>query len=353
MSCASPIRIIDDPRPRDIPERAHAFLDWLGEPTLLRITGHDSSRCRGIVTLLHGNEPSGTIALLEWLLSGARPAVDLLLFFGAVDAAREPPGFAHRMLPGRRDLNRCFRPPLDDREGRIAAALREHLVAARCEAVVDLHNNTGHNPAYGVLVELDRRRVGLVSLFASRCVLNELGLATLVDALGGSIPAVAIECGQSGDPRADQLARRGIERFVNEVELPLAAPRMVVYEDSIRVCFRDEISVAFASEPAAGVDLTIDAGVESHNFQQVDAGTRIGWVHADAPWPLTAVGRDGIDASRDYFTVRNGTLTVRQHVVPIMMTTDARAAMSDCLCYLVRPRPYAELLAGAKTTPGG
>ncbi len=49
------------------------------------------------------------------------------------------------MLPGARDLNRCFVPPWSGPEGELAAEALRLLREAGCEALVDLHNNTGHN----------------------------------------------------------------------------------------------------------------------------------------------------------------------------------------------------------------
>lgn len=63
-----------------------------------------------------------------------------------------------------------------------------------------------------------------------------------------------------------------------------------------------------------------------------------------APWPLVARGADGRDRSRDLFAVEDGLLVARTAMVPIMMTTDPRIAVSDCLFYAVEEAPG--------TTPG-
>jgi hypothetical protein len=69
--------------------------------TCLLFTGGDESRTRALVTLLHGNEPSGVRALRRWLLSQQQPAVNLLCIVASVHAALELPEFSHRMLPAR------------------------------------------------------------------------------------------------------------------------------------------------------------------------------------------------------------------------------------------------------------
>lgn len=89
-------------------------------PTHIQLLGRDGSRCRVVVTLSHGNEPSGLSAVHALLRQGIEPTVDIHIFIVNVnvDAARAQPFFSHRMLPGDRDLNRCFKAPFgNDRSG--------------------------------------------------------------------------------------------------------------------------------------------------------------------------------------------------------------------------------------------
>jgi hypothetical protein len=108
----TPITIVDGTP--DLPPDADAWLDQLPGPVAIAASGRDSSRTRVVSGMLHGNEPSGLRAIFGALRSGELFATDTLFFVGAVDAARAAPRHSHRMLPGRRDLNRCFRPPFAD-----------------------------------------------------------------------------------------------------------------------------------------------------------------------------------------------------------------------------------------------
>ena len=120
-SRAVPLRVVEPSRgPEPWPRGLDAFLQELGGPAWIRVPGRDASRTRVVSTLLHGNEPSGVRAIHAWLRSGARPAVDTAFFVGPVEAARVPPGFAHRTRFGHRDLNRCFLPPFPGSEGELA-----------------------------------------------------------------------------------------------------------------------------------------------------------------------------------------------------------------------------------------
>lgn len=303
--------------------------------------GRDRGRRRAVVTLLHGNEPSGTVALFRLLREGIAPAVDVLLVLGAVPAALAAPGFALRVLPGRRDLNRCFTPPsaaAPDEEGALAGAIVAALRARPLEALVDLHNNTGHNPLYGVVTEADEARLALVGLFGSRCVRSHLRLGTLLE-VTEDLRAVTIECGRAGDPAADQAAQVGLARFLQAEQLPLVAGAMEVFDAPLRLELRREARVAFGAGPEPAQDLVLHDDLDRHNFTVMRPGESLGWLGERGVWPLRALDERGADVSQVHFVAAAGRLQVREPLVPIMMTTDLRAAAGDCLCYLVKRRP--------------
>ena len=336
-----PVPIFERPGPSLLGGTPRDLLRNLGGPALLRVPGRDRSRARGLSTLLHGNEPSGIRALHGWLSNGAVPEVDLVIFLGAVEAALAGDGFAHRMLPGCRDLNRCFQPPFEGEEGAVAAEALQLLREAGCDALVDLHNNTGHNPAYGVVTVLDAARLNLTALWARRVVHSGLRLATLVEATAGDFPGVALECGRAGDPAADRVARDGLERYAGLAEIErrrVLEPGLEVLEQPIRVCVRPGVRLAFGERAAECADLTLRGDIDRHNFEWLAPGVPVGFVAPGAPWPLSAFGDDGEDVSRELFTLRNGLLEIRRAGVPIMMTTDLAVAKSDCLFYFARPR---------------
>lgn len=99
------------PEPHEIGSNVIEFLEILGKPTWITIKGKDPSRLRVVVTLLHGNEPSGVKAIYRWLGNPVTPATNMAFFIGYVEAALEPQLFTHRYLPGDKDLNRCFAAP--------------------------------------------------------------------------------------------------------------------------------------------------------------------------------------------------------------------------------------------------
>lgn len=336
-----PVIVYDEGSAPDLSGTEAEVLTRVGAATWWMVRGRDRNRCRVVTTLLHGNEPSGFRAIRAWLEGGTAPAVDTALCLCSIEAALGPPLFAHRMLAGGRDQNRCFLPPFDGFEGRRARAILDLIERCAPEAVVDLHNNTGHSPAYGVGTRVDRIVVGIAALFADRFMHSDIVLGTLTEALDGRVPSVVIECGRAGDPVADAIALSGLERFLTLEDMSTVskhASAVEVLERPLRVRLREDVSLAFGTAPVPGVTLTVRRDVDRHNFKAMKRGDPVGWVAPDAPWPLVAHARDGVDVSRELF-VQNGTeIQLRRDIVPVMMTTLPDIAKADCLFYALSRR---------------
>jgi hypothetical protein len=334
------VQRLDDLRGDAVPEDPVAFLQRLGRPSWIRVRGRDRSRLRVVTTLLHGNEPSGLRAMHGWLRTGVPPAVDAWLLVASVGAALAPPGFAYRSLPGRADLNRCFLGPFEGEEGALAREILDVILAARPESLIDVHNNTGHNPPYAVSPRAGAAELQLGALFGERLVQNRLRLGALVEATADLFPSIVVEVGRAGDPAADAVARAGLDRFLGDAEVIRPAtgpPPLQILVDPFQVRARPEIRLAFGDGPDPGADLTVLADIDRHNFEVLGPGVPIGWVRPGAPWPLEARAADGSDVSEAYFALCDGRLQTRRGIVPMMMTTDVGIARSDCLFYAVRP----------------
>ncbi|MDP3936939.1 MAG: succinylglutamate desuccinylase/aspartoacylase family protein [Deltaproteobacteria bacterium] len=335
----SRLRAIEiDDRDR-IPHTPEDFLRWLGGPAILRVPGRDGARTRAVSTLLHGNEPSGLRALHRMLREGFVPAVDLVAFIGSVEAALSPPVFSRRALPDHPDLNRCFAPPFEQAERALAGQVLDQLRGAAPEALVDVHNTTGHTPPYGVGTIVADPQLHLVSLFASAYVHSDLRLGTLVEATEHEFPSVVIECGMAGEAASDALAKAGLERYLGAGDLePIreAVSGITVVGRPIRVNIRTGARMAFGDAPVPGADITIRSDIDGENFKPMPRGAVVGWLSGGA-WPLWAVGVEGQDVSRDLFAARGEILETRRDIIPIMMTTDPEIALSDCLFYVVFP----------------
>jgi hypothetical protein len=330
--------------PEPVPERVDDFLDALPGPALFHVRGTDGSRTRVVAGSIHGNEPSGVRAIHRALRERIPPATDVLFYVGGVEAAKAPPRYSHRCLPGRRDPNRCFRPPWEGVDGEISREVLSQIEARRAslEVAVDLHNNTGRNPAYAIVPELEGMHLALALLFAPRVVHSRLSQGSFDEALERWCPSVTIECGQAHDPGADETAWQGLRRLLltDRIDPVVVSPRPIeVFTGPVRVALAPGLSLAFADAPDPNADVTIDPRVDRFNFETLAAETRIGHVRPGAPWPLVAVDEAGRESSRDLFAVEpGGALITRRSMVPIMMTTHREIALSDCLFYAVHRR---------------
>lgn len=321
-----------------LPADERSFLERLDGPSLIRLAGRDPSRVRIVSTLLHANEPSGLRAVLRYLRSDAQPATDVLFFVAAVRTALCDPFMSHRALPGETDANRCWLPPWSSPQGEVAKDVLGHIFEATPECLVDIHNNTGHNPAYGVAFQVGPAEQGIVSLFADRIVHTPIQLGTIVEATVPRFPSVTVECGRAGDAIADQVAWAGLQKYLDRDQLDFNGSRhpLLHLEDPVRVCLHHGVDLAFgdAADPIAS--FTVSSDIDRHNFEHLPAGSRIGWVHDGAQWPIEAFGHDGTECSREYFEVASGVLQTRCDFIPIMMTTSRVIAKSDCLFYAVQ-----------------
>ena len=332
------IRTWETPSPQEVGETVEDFLQMLGGPTWLRLPGHDRDRTRALSTLLHGNEPSGIRALFHYIRSGEQPAVDLVCFVGAVDAAVAPPGFANRHLPGRKDLNRCFREPFDLSEGHIALEVIKRFREAKPEALIDLHNTSGRSPAYGVTSQLGVVHKTLTSLFSHHLILTDLRLGTLMEATEFDFPTITVECGGACDSASDKVALEGLIQYARTesvLDLEPAFDSIIVFQHPVRVELREGRNVTYASDRLDDADLTLCHDADRHNFGIVNAGEVLGWLGPRGLEALSARNSGGQDRTHEIFHEQSGCLVVSQSGHILMMTTDPEIAKDDCLFYWI------------------
>ena len=332
------VQFIRNPTAAAIGSNVEVFLQSLGGAACFFLEGEDRSRTRALVTLLHGNEPSGVIALFRWLKSGQRPAVNIVCIVASVVAALEAPVFSHRMLPRARDLNRCFRPPYDDAQGELAAEILEILRMHHPESVIDIHNTSGSGPSFGVCTYIDRQHEALVSLFTQRLIISNLGLGALMDISESSCPTVTVEVGGRLDDEAHELAYEGLCRYflsANVLASPNADWSVELLCDPIRLELRDNITLTYAEAPSSTYDVTLKTDIEHHNFGAVSPDTLLGWTNREERELFVAQDAGGRCAVTRLVRIQNGEIYPAQPVRLFMITNNAAIAQSDCLFYAV------------------
>ena len=140
----------------------------------------------------------------QWLgwsarLSGTTirvPRRSIALFIGNVVAAAA----GLRALPDQQDFNRIWRNATGPGAA-LAAAVQAALADHELFAAIDLHNNTGHNPYYSVVTDLDARNFGLALMFSEQAVYVEEPDTVLTRMFAGRCPAITLEVGPVGDER--------------------------------------------------------------------------------------------------------------------------------------------------------
>lgn len=299
---------------------------------MLELQGLDNTRTRVVVTLLHANEPSGLKALHRLLCDPQPLATRTVFILASVTAACTTPVFSHRMLPGQRDLNRCFNGPFDDMQGQLAFAVKTTVASYQPEAVIDLHNTSGSGPAFSVALQSDEKHLGLASHFCHKLIHTDIRLGSLMEQ-AFDCPVITIEAGGAQDPEADERAYLGLLSFL-QAENPFARKRKVhllYHPRRLELC--DRASIGYASAWNASHDLTLNQNLETLNFGVTEAGQRLGWMQT----PLEDVLKldDDMQEVSDYFACTDGQLITKKPLQLFMVTTNARIAKSDCLFYFV------------------
>ncbi len=341
-----PIRFLHNPTPEMISSTVEGFLHQLGGPTLITVEGKDPSRTRAICTLLHGNEPSGLKAVHRWLRSGGTPSVNIICFIISVKAALCERLFLHRVLPGERDMNRCFAGPFDDYNGRIAEHMLALIDTYQPECMLDIHNTSGMSPAFGVATHEDPAHEALISLFTGHLIITDLTLGALMEISSSAMPVVTVECGGAEDERSDELAVDGLACYLYEsqvMRLPEHGTHIDLYHHPVRLELHPTTVIEFADEPVPDVDLVVPTDLEQHNFGTAPEGTFIGWLGPRGVKVLRMIHADGRDLFSNYFRVEGRRLYTAQPMKLFMITHNKEIAVSDCLFYAAPEREHTVL----------
>lgn len=335
-----------DLSPAQVPETITGFLNFLGGPAVIRIGGVNPNRTRAVVTLLHGNEPSGVRALHRMLREGVKPLTNMIFILGSVEAALIEPGFRCRSYPESRDMNRCFNPPYQDAPGLVAREILRIFDEERPEAVVDIHNTSGTSPSFAVVTNEDARHEALAGLFTDKLVITDLRLGSLMEQTRADRPIVTVECGGANDQYSDSVAYEGLLRFCQAQELFNCDQDLDIelYHHPIRLELAKGTKLAFAEKPALGMDLTFLLGIDRYNFRSVPAGTLLGWLRLeDKRSHLRVVDQDGCDRFDEFFEICGNRLQTIQALKLFMVTDRPDIALSDCLLYAAFESDYEKL----------
>lgn len=304
----------------------------LSGPTLVHLPGRRAGTLF-VSVLLHGNEDSGLVALQQILRRYADTTLPrpLSFFVGNVQAA----ACGLRRLDGQPDYNRVW-PGTDNpdcAEAQMMASVIAELQSRDLLASVDIHNNTGLNPLYGCVTQLDARTLQLARLFSRTVVwfTSPRGVATL--ALAPLAPALTIECGKPGVPQNAARAAELVDALLHLSEFPAQAPApedLDVYHTVATVKVPDTVDFSMDGRVAP---LQFLPELERLNFREMTRGEPLAITSLERP--LLVSSEQGEDVFDAFLQVRAGRLELARHAMPAMLTTDTRVVRQDCLCYLM------------------
>ena len=354
----------DNPPPTAAGKSVEHFLELLPGPTHIHLSGQQPGPCRAIVTLMHGNEPSGLHGVFGLLREGLRPLRDAEIFIPCVDAARHGPGFVHRTLPQQKDINRCFTAAVkhtglftqteQTRQAKqtdslserdlLAAELLQQLAKLHPECCLDIHNTSGASPGFGVATFMDPDHESLVSLFTRRMVITGIKLGALMELSHKTMPIVTIECGGAAETASHKRALDGLRRYFTEADiLNKSAPAnkpplsMEFFHQPMRLELAADSDIAFGSQPLLTGGVTLLPDVERFNFGPISPDDQLGFVRGPLDKSLSIKDYQGGEQVNDFFRLQGEALYPRRSLKLFMVTTNPEIARRDCLFYIVEP----------------
>lgn len=306
----------------------------LPNPTLIHLNGKQEAPLF-ISVLLHGNEPTGLLAVQALLKKYQdRPLPrSLSIFFGNTQAAR----LGLRRLDHQPDFNRIWpgtELPVSP-ETRMTQQIVDEMQARKVFASIDIHNNTGLNPHYACVNKLDDKFLQLASLFGRLIVYFTRPKGVQSAAFAELCPSVTLECGKPGQQHGVEHALEYINSCLNLTDFPehpVHPQDIDLYHTVAQVKIADTIKFSFEE---AGADLILDKDLDRMNFNEIPAGTVWGTVDGRTEMPLVALDDNAQNISDRFFRVQDGELSITRKSMPSMLTLDENVIKQDCLCYLM------------------
>ena len=319
------------------------LLSLIGGPSLFYIEGLRSPPLF-ITILQHGNEPTGFDAMQKILrkYDGKKLPRSVWLFVANVEAAAK----GMRVLDHQSDYNRAWPGTLDPGtpEARLMAQVINIVTESPLFASIDVHNNTGCNPHYGCINQLETPFYHLAALFARTTVYFRQPVGVQSLAMADHCPAVTLECGQAGEHAALEHACEFIDACLHMHHLPEHAmvPGDIHLLETVAVVkMRPKVSFGFVGDGTGennALDVCFRADLDKYNFGSLHKGDQLGKVGESVGMPVTVTAGVGRDITDEIFAVSDGHLLLKKDIIPSMATLDHGVIQQDCLFYLMQEK---------------
>lgn len=313
------------------PESLHQLFP---EPTVFHLSGKNKDPLF-ISVLLHGNETTGFLGLQKLLLKYQQQELprSLSFFLGNTQAASQ----GMRRLDNQPDFNRIW-PGTElpeTNESKIAQEIVKIMQQRNVFASVDVHNNTGINPHYACVTQLDNQFLQLAYLFGRLVVYFTRPKGVQSGAFSKICPAVTLECGKPGNLFGVDHTFEYLNSCLHLSKLsdqPVLPQDIDIYHTVAQVKINEDIQFSFDDEQT---ELLLDKDLERMNFTEISAGTQFGIVNHNSNIPLIVKDPEGCIVTENFFTVTDNSLKIKKKTMPSMLTLDEHVIKQDCLCYLM------------------
>lgn len=306
-------------------------------PTLVYLKGEKEAPLF-IKIMLHGNEFSG-LQIMQEVLKRYQKGNDFVLprpiylFIGNVEAASR----GMRRLDEELDFNRAWPGTLQPEapNAQLIAGVMEKVTEKPLFAALDLHNNTGKNPPYGCISVVNEKNKYLASFFNHIGIVFHTPKGVSTMAFDEICPAMTLECSTPGNRPAIERAVALIEDLMHMdhfPEKPLPEHDLQLVQNSAVLKVAEEINFGFEHEDGA-FDLTLVDNFDRHNFTTLKVGEV--FAHTTMEKPLIATSEDGVDVTDALIEVTKGAVSLKQPLMPAMITLDKHIIRQDCFCYLL------------------
>ena len=343
----SEINYLQDPTWQDLHADYEQFLLSMTGPTVIDISGVDQNKCRVFTTLLHGDEPSGLIAMHRFLTEIAvvdKPTTNVRFIICSVEAATTKPLFSQRYIDGGMDINRCFGKTcsLECHDGHRGYCQRASLIEKAIrevspEMVIDLHNSSSAGPTFAVSSVITTEALSLASLFCQTLILSDLSMGSIMEQ-SFNCPFITIECGGCQDEQAHEIAFAGITQ-VAQCEsigyIQQEKPVEVIYRP-LRLQLKAQTKLSYAQHDEGYSGVTLKENIECFNFGSAHQDEMLGWIDGNGLTNLQLIDKNGKDVLEEYFYTRENQLVCRHNLRLFKATTNKNTATNDCLFYVVK-----------------
>ncbi|MFT5756947.1 MAG: hypothetical protein ACI9LM_001672 [Alteromonadaceae bacterium] len=336
----SEIIYLKDPEALTLKADYQQFLLSLMAPTVIDVSGKDNKRCRVFITLLHGNEPSGLMAIHRWLTANpqrSKPATNIRFIFCSIEAASLSPFFSKRYLDGHKDINRCFGTIHDHSDYQRANLLEKAIKEVSPEAIIDLHNTSGSSPAYASGSIITASVLSLASSFCRTMLLSDFKVNSLMEQKF-DCPFVTIECGDSRDQQSHEIAYQGIKHICsceNISNFHQEKQLEIIYEP-LRLQLKKDVLLSYSDHDEGSLGVTLKNNIEQYNFGGAAQGQMLGWLDSHLLDNLQLLNSQHENVVDSYFSVRGNQLVCAMNLRIFMATASENIAKMDYLFYVVK-----------------